>query len=410
MLLNRPRANEIMEREGVDALVAHLPINVYYLSDYWGIFNTPVGYDGAYFAFLPRSDNQQASLIAPALELRRTETKGTWMDGLYGFTSPAEDVFADGTLRGDNYAGWQARPGTELTRLEQRWVDVVGRYGKEMSANGFQALARAIKVADLEKATIATDEPRLSDWLASCGLDQIKVLYRTDLFNETRMVKTPDELVLMKQAARINETSLITAATAMREGMTWQELEDIYMAKIAELGGRGVYMMCGVGELPDGKVRQDEPIMFDALGRYQHYHGDFGRCAVAGTASDEHRARHQSICLGWEVAQEYLRPGISYSELSAKVGDAVRKSGFKGFRNPLVHGLGLEHTDDPKHPGVQPQDKPDQVLQAGMVVNVDMPHSEFGWGSVHMEDTVVITDNGCERLGTAPFDLIENNT
>jgi len=70
-----------------------------------------------------------------------------------------------------------------------------------------------------------------------------------------------------------------------------------------------------------------------------------------------------------------------------------------------VHSLGLEHTDDPKSPGVQPQDKPDQTLAKGMVINVDLPHSEIGWGSVHMEDTVLITDDGCERLASADFSL-----
>jgi Xaa-Pro aminopeptidase len=41
-----------------------------------------------------------------------------------------------------------------------------------------------------------------------------------------------------------------------------------------------------------------------------------------------------------------------------------------------------------------------------MVVNVDMPHTEIGWGSVHMEDTVIITDDGYERLTTADFGLL----
>ena len=105
------------------------------------------------------------------------------------------------------------------------------------------------------------------------------------------------------------------------------------------------------------------------------------------------------------MAQEYLKPGIRYSELSAAVGAAVRREGFNRFRNPVVHSLGLEHTDDPKAPGVQPQDKPDQTLLKGMVVNVDMPHTEIGWGSVHMEDTVVIIADGCERLASADFSL-----
>jgi len=34
-----------------------------------------------------------------------------------------------------------------------------------------------------------------------------------------------------------------------------------------------------------------------------------------------------------------------------------------------------------------------------------MPHTEIGWGSVHMEDTVRITADGCERLGVADFSL-----
>ena len=408
MLLHHPRASEIMARENFDALIGHQPINVYYLSDYWGMFNTPVGYDGAYFALVPRDFTVPAGLIAPALELRRTATKGTWINNLYGFSSPADGLYEDGTATGIEYTGWQARKGANLTSLEKRWVNLVGRHGKDMSANGFWALARAIKAADLGSARIATDEPRLAGWLEGCGLFDVQVEYRLDLFNEIRLVKTEDELHLIRKAAAINETALLMAAQAMREGSSWQELEDIYMANMAKHGGRGVYMMCGVGELPDGKVRRDEPIMLDALGKYEHYHGDFGRCAVVGTPSAEHIDRHRAICNGWEVAQEYLKPGITYSELSAATGHAVRSSGFRHFRNPVVHSLGLEHTDDPKLAGVQPQDKPDQTLQAGMVVNVDMPHSEFGWGSVHMEDTVVITGNGCECLSSVPQDLIIN--
>ena len=54
---------------------------------------------------------------------------------------------------------------------------------------------------------------------------------------------------------------------------------------------------------------------------------------------------------------------------------------------------------------MQPQTKPDQVLAENMVINVDLPHTEIGWGSVHMEDTVRITADGCERLGVADFSL-----
>ncbi len=406
MLLNRQRATEIMARENLDGLIAQLPINFYYLSDYWGLFNTAGGYDAAYMALLPRDETREASLVVPALELRRTVTKGTWMPAVYGFSSPDDGRrAADDIARGVDYRGWLPRDGASLSELEQRWVDIVARLGGDMAANAFWAMARAIKSAGLESARVATDDPRLADWLVECGLSNIRCEYRVDLFNEIRMVKTADEIRLLKTAAQINENALLVAADSMVEGASWKDVEDIYMQEMARQGGRGVYLMCGVGELPHGKIRRGEPVLFDGLGQYEHYHGDFGRCAVVGEPSLEHRQRHQAILTGWEAAQEHLKPGVRYKEVSAAVGKVIRREGFSGFRDPIVHGLGLEHTDDPKSPGVQPQDKPDQVLQKGMVVNVDMPHSELGWGSVHMEDTVMITEDGCERLGSADFSM-----
>ena len=406
MLLNKPRAYDIMDRENLDGLVAQLPINVYYLSDYWGLFNTPIGYDGAYFAVLPRKEREPASLIVPALEIRRVETKGTWVPNIVSFSSPAgDDLLSDGTPKGLEYKGWSFKEGAQLTDIERRWQSIVARLGTQMSPDAFWAVTRALKQTGLDKARIATDDPRLQSWLDACGLTQIQCDYRVDLFNEIRLVKTEDELDLMRQAAIANERALITAADSMQDGNTWGELEDIYMATMAKQGARGVYLMCGVGELPAGRVRKGEPVMFDALGRFEQYHGDFGRCAVVGDPSAELLKRHGAICRGWDAAQELLKPGIRYSELSQAVGDVVRKEGISNFRNPVVHSLGLEHTDDPKAPGVQPQDKPDQVLQKGMVVNVDFPHTEIGWGSVHMEDTVVITQDGHDRLSTVDFSI-----
>ena len=86
-------------------------------------------------------------------------------------------------------------------------------------------------------------------------------------------------------------------------------------------------------------------------------------------------------------------------QMVAAIQDALFAAGLTALR------LGLEHTDDPKPFGVQPQTKADQVLQPNMVVNVDMPHTEIGWGSVHMEDTVVITGDGFKRLASADFTL-----
>lgn len=407
MLFNQARAAAIMEREGLDGLVAVTALNTYYLSDYWGMFNTPGGYDAAYFAVVPRDATRPAALVLPALEIRRLETKGAgWMAAVYAHSHEAgERWFPDGTAQGADYAGWPARAGVALGDLEARWVGIVRQLGPQMSANAFWATARALKAAGLDGARLATDDPRIAGWLEACGLRRAEFRYQPQLFNEIRLVKTPREIELMTRAARANEEALLAAAATLREGATWDELETVYLQEMLRQGARGVYLACGVGELPHGGVRVGEPVMFDALGHVGRYHGDFGRCAVLGEPSPEHRRRHRAIVLGWETAQEYLRPGVRYSELSAAVAAVVRREGIPDFREPLVHSLGLEHTDDPKPAGAQPQTRPDQVLVENMVVNVDMPHTEIGWGSVHMEDTVQITADGHRRLGSADLSL-----
>jgi Xaa-Pro aminopeptidase len=411
MLLNRPRAAEILQRERLDGLIAARPVNQYYLSGYWGAFNTPVGYDGSYFAVVPRRETEPPALVLPALEIRRLATAGgTWIPNVFAYSQPLEEpsgaeLFADATPRGADYAGWPVREAATLSPLEQQWVAITGQLGASMSPDARWALARAVKAAGLERSHVIVDDTRVYGWLAACGLTRVKCLYAPEFYNEIRMVKTPAEIDIMCRAAVINETALLAATAAMRAGARWKELENIYMTEMVRRDARGVYLMCGLGELPAGEVRRGEPVLFDGLGQYRHYHGDFGRCAVVGEPSAEHRRRHRAICAGWELALEILRPGVRYSQIAERVGETVRSAGIPGFRNPVVHGLGLEHTDDPKPACVQPQTKPDQVLLENMVINVDLPHTEIGWGSVHMEDTVRITATGCERLGTANYDL-----
>ncbi len=40
MLFNQSRADDILAREGLDGLIAAPPINQYYLTEYWGLFNS----------------------------------------------------------------------------------------------------------------------------------------------------------------------------------------------------------------------------------------------------------------------------------------------------------------------------------------------------------------------------------
>ena len=396
-----------MEAGNIDGIVAALPINVYYLSGYWGLLMSAERFDAAFFAVLPARDDQPAALVLPSMELRRlVSADGTWMPETFIYTSP-DGEFDQIAVDGLPYGGWPVRPGAELTPLEREWVDETQQHSGRVAGNAIGALVRAIQAAGLERGKLVSDDPRVGDWLRQGGIENVECRVDAGLFNNIRAVKTRTELELMREAARINESSARQAAAAFREGATWREIEIAYFTAMAAAGGAGSYLICGAGGPPTRRIRRNEPMFLDALGTYEHYHGDFGRCVVLGEPSELMKQRHRALCAGWEAVQPLLKPGTRYSDLASAAVNAVRHNGLPEFVYATPHSLGLEHTDDPKGAGVQQGMTSDVVLEAGMVLNVDMPFTEIGWGSVHIEDTVHITADGYEALTTSDIDIIE---
>ena len=406
-LVNLPRAREIMAREQIDGLVARLPINVYYLSGYWGLLMSAERFDAAFFAVLPADENQPAALVIPSMELRRLVAQGgSWMPETFIFTRP-DDEQDQIAVDGLPYSGWPIRQDAELTNLEEGGIAATRAQVGRVSGNARGALARALRAAGLERGNLVSDDARVAGWLDSAGLTKLRCREDANVFNRIRLVKTDAELALMRKAASINEAAAREAAAAFREGADWQDIESVYAAEMATAGGRASYLMCGAGGPRNGRLQRGEPMFIDALGTYAQYHGDFGRCVVIGEADKETRGRHAALVAGWQAAAELLRPGVRYSELAEGVVAAVRAAGLPEFVYATPHSLGLEHTDDPKTVGGQQGATADTMLEEGMVLNIDMPFTEIGWGSVHLEDTVRITADGFETLTSDDLDIIE---
>ena len=113
---------------------------------------------------------------------------------------------------------------------------------------------------------------------------------------------------------------------------------------------------------------------------------------------------------GWEKAVEMIKPGLSGQELTSQVLKVIEREGFPGFMIVTPHSIGLEHTDHPLPIGPEmPGSKGDFVFMENMVVNVDMPYHEYGWGAMHLEDTLVITKDGCRAITSQSTELVVNN-
>ena len=214
MLLNKDRAYRIMDREGLDGLIAVSAINIYYLSDYWGplmrmrrtFFN---------YALLPRREDAPAALIVSGVEKLRLfhNPNDTWMPNRRAYLHPVyqDRRDFDPDIEDPEAVAYGMRWPVSHETLSPRDTDYLAfiEAGRgEAAVNATYALKKAIVDAGLERGKIGSDDPRIEGWLRDIGLPDINITEATTIFRDIRMVKTPDELALLRTAAKINEDAL----------------------------------------------------------------------------------------------------------------------------------------------------------------------------------------------------------
>ena len=410
MLLNKARAYDVMDEYQLDGLIAVTHRNVYYLTDHASFSNRTQKTFYEYAVF-PRAEDMPAALVLSAAEIPRFVDYPSWVPNVVAYT---HRVIADADGRvpqtDEPEAGvpltWPIREGSDLPPREQQWLALREEYVDRIRSTPSHALKRALSDAGLADATVGTDDPRVVAWMNELGLEKLKGVEATNIFREIRMIKSEEEIALMRQAGRINEDGLNAGLEAIHEGATWRDVESAYHSEVGRQGGRGIYIAAGPGGLSHDTMIPGEPIMLDALGRYRLYHGDLGRSAVIGEPTEEMRRRNRAMAAGWARAYEMIKPGVTGAAVTDAVLDTVRREGFAEFMLVVPHSIGLEHTDHPLPIGLEtPGSKGDLVFRENMTVNVDMPYHELGWGAMHLEDTILVTADGCDALTSQNTDL-----
>ena len=103
-----------------------------------------------------------------------------------------------------------------------------------------------------------------------------------------------------------------------------------------------------------------------------------------------------------DLAIRAVRPGISCKDLDEVARAYIRDSGYgEYFGHGLGHGIGLEIHELPT---LSPRST--AVLEEGMVITVEPGIYIPGFGGVRIEDTVVVTCDGCHVLTSADKQLL----
>ncbi len=253
-----------------------------------------------------------------------------------------------------------------------------------------------------------------------------------EMFSPKRQQKAAEEIEKIKAAIRMTEKGLERAYGILREAavgkdgvlewnggvLTAEALGAEIDIAIARLGGNAAGTITAPGPQGadphcrgNGPIHAGEPIVMDVFPRDGRtgYFGDLTRTVVKGTASDIVRKTYETVKASQQLAFDMIRAGVPGNEPHLAVEAFFAKSGFAtdkdaspacGFFHGLGHGIGLEIHEGPTLSPRNP--KP---LEAGNVVTVEPGLYYPEWGGIRIEDDVLVTDNGCEKLSSLPVFL-----
>ena len=398
--INRARAAEVMERFGVDAVVAGDPLNVFHILGYWPqIATTRAGQPPTTFAILPREPERPPAIVTSHFIYYYSFVDAGPRDALPAYlfeaagdaggaleTVPSPSFFADA---GD-------APMTAVEERRRHRTDAAARPGHFFSDAG-AALVRGLADLGLWNATLAIDHDVTR---AVCARRDFggALLPADNLLRWIRMVKSPLEIELMKRGARANAAAVDAVVAQVRAGVDYREMRRLFDVEAAKRGNRSVFMTIDRVSSPlpiNDRIREGQSLFFDGVSHFQNYHGDYARTVFVGEATGAVRKTANAAVAGWEAIREKLRPGLRYSEIAVIGRDVLRRVGVGDHITFGPHSVGLMHTDEPGLEQGGFYGKQDLRLEENMVLSVDCPSLATGiGGSVHIEDLVLITADG----------------
>ena len=160
------------------------------------------------------------------------------------------------------------------------------------------------------------------------------------------------------------------------------------------------------GALPHGKastkvINSGELVTIDFGCVCNGYFSDETITVVVGEPDKRQMEVYSVVKVAHDRALAAVRPGMSLKSLDGLARDYINDMGFGSyFGHGLGHGVGLEVHEQPVV-----SFRSDGIVDEGMVFTIEPGIYIPGWGGVRIEDTVVVTADGCRVLTRVPKEL-----
>lgn len=231
----------------------------------------------------------------------------------------------------------------------------------------------------------------------------------TDMLRAQRVLKSEEEIAIMREAGKVTEAAFADVLRALRHGMT--ELDvisevDYQMRRHGSLGPSFTTSLYNSGPnheliFGDREKKWHRPllppvsVLFDFGAVWNGYCYDYGRTVSFGEPSAEFQRAYDLVMASQAAGVAALKSGSATCEQVDAVARKVIEDGGLGeaFRHRLGHAIGVDVHEPPFL--TRGDSTP---LQEGMLFTIEPSIMRFGGFSSRVEDVVVARPGGGEKL------------
>jgi Xaa-Pro dipeptidase len=240
---------------------------------------------------------------------------------------------------------------------------------------------------------------------------KMKVKIKPDLVFQLRAVKDETEIELIRKACELTSEGMQTAYEVLSSGMREREVASEIEYAMRKRGSYGTSFDTAVssgvssafphGGCSDRKICAGDFVVVDFGAIYKSYCSDMTRTFVAGRPSEKQQRLHEIVRKAQEEACAAIKPNAKASDVDAVARRVIEQAGYGDyFVHGLGHGVGLDIHEPPT---LNPASK--ERLQGGNVITDEPGIYIPGYGGVRIEDTILVTKNGAEKLTKGPYGL-----
>lgn len=381
------RITSALAGAGVDALVCALPVNVLLLSGYWPVVGASVAVatrEGTVHLLAP--EDEEGLAARGRADVLRTFSPGS----LTELTGASEAVRAP--LR------------ESLKSLGLGRGSVIGYESGECFEPASYASMHLYGSA--VKRMLAEEFPFSA------------IVPADDLLTRLRAVLTRAELDGVRAACRVAAEAFDAGARGLRSGLKETEVAANFRAPLGVLGvcARGAeradgFVFCMSGPNSAGafaayqlsrarRVAAGDLVLVHCNSYADGFWTDITRTFCLGEPDERKRRMYDAVFAARRAALEAIRPGVRAAEVDAAARAEIAARGFGAeFKHGLGHGVGFAAINHNAPPRLHPAST--DVLETGMVFNVEPAIYIEGFGGIRHCDMAVVTGAGAEVL--TPF-------